>query len=135
MDGLFHFSEATKVDEGVEEWLADHANELGNIARHWFNVLRGCGDDIRELIHDGAPTACASDAAFAYVNAYKAHVNVGFFRGAELPDPDALLQGSGKNMRHVKIKPGEDLDHRALEALIQSAYTDMKRRLAAVKSS
>ena len=61
----------------------------GAIAQHWFEVMRGCGDDVRELLHDGHPTACVGDAAFAYVNAFTAHVNVGFFRGAEIADPSA----------------------------------------------
>lgn len=92
--------------------------------------MRECGDDVRELIHDGAPTACVTDAAFAYVNAFKAHVNVGFFRGAELADPAGLLEGTGKYMRHVKLRPDRDIDAAALTALIQSAYADMKQRLA-----
>jgi hypothetical protein len=37
---------------------------------------------------------------------FTAHVNVGFFRGAELSDPNGLLQGTGKFMRHVKLRPG-----------------------------
>jgi hypothetical protein len=91
--------------------------------------MRGCGEDVRELLHDGHPTACVGDAAFAYVNAFTAHVNVGFFRGAELPDPDGLLEGDGRFMRHVKLGPGREVDAAALTDLIESAYGDMKRRL------
>ena len=58
-----------------------HAGELGEIAQHWFAVMRTCRGDVRELLHDGHPTACIGDAAFGYVNAFKDHVNVGFFRG------------------------------------------------------
>jgi hypothetical protein len=81
-------------------------------------------------LHDGHPTACVNDAAFAYVNAFKAHVNVGFFRGAEIADPEGLLQGTGRFMRHVKLKPGSDVDASALKRLIDTAYTDMRERLA-----
>lgn len=109
--------------------MRDHPGELGAIARHWFEVMRRCGEDVRELLHDGHPTACIGDAAFAYVNAFTAHVNVGFFRGAELADPAALLEGSGKFMRHVKLRPGVGIDERALRALIETACTDMRRRL------
>jgi hypothetical protein len=111
--------------------MNEHPGELGAIARHWFDVLRECGDDVRELLHDGHSTACVADAAFAYVNAFKAHVNVGFFRGAELADPAGLLEGTGKYMRHVKLRPDGDIDATALIRLIESAYTDMKRRLEA----
>ena len=111
--------------------MRDHSGELGAIAQRWFEVMRDCGDDVRELLHDGHPTACVGDAAFAYVNAFRAHVNVGFFRGAELADPDRLLEGSGKRMRHVKLRPEGDIDDTALVKLIEAAYTDMKWRLKA----
>lgn len=108
-----------------------HSGELGEIARHWFEVMRRCGDDVREVLHDGHPTACVTDAAFAYVNAFKAHVNVGFFRGAELADPDGLLEGTGKFMRHVKLTPARAFDATALSGLIGRAYADMKARVKA----
>jgi hypothetical protein len=93
--------------------------------------MRGCGDDVRELLHDGHPTACVGDAAFAYVNAFTAHVNVGFFLGAEIADPDGLLEGTGKFMRHVKLSPDSEIDALALTKLIETAYRDMQGRLPA----
>ena len=105
--------------------------ELGVIAQHWFGIMRKCGDDVRELLHDGHPTACIADAAFGYVNAFKAHVNVGFFRGAEIADPEGLLEDTGKFMRHVKLRPGCDFNPAALTKLIASAYRDMKERVRA----
>lgn len=93
--------------------------------------MRNCGPDVRELMHDGCPVACIDDAAFAYVNVFTAHVNVGFFMGASLNDPAGLLQGTGKRMRHVKVRPDEDLDSEALSALIERAYIDMKSILQA----
>lgn len=111
--------------------MREHSDELGAIAHRWFEAMRESGDDVRELLHDGHPTACVGDAAFAYVNAFKAHVNVGFFRGAEIADPERLLEGTGKFMRHVKLRPERDVDATALMKLIETAYTDMKRRLKA----
>ncbi len=111
--------------------MYEHSGALGAIAQRWFEVIRDCGDDVRELLHDGHPTACVGDAAFAYVNAFKAHVNVGFFRGAEIADPDGLLEGAGKFMRHVKLRPELDIDATALMRLIKTAYIDMKGRLKA----
>jgi hypothetical protein len=109
--------------------MREHAGALGAIAQRWFAVMRNCGDDVRELLHDGHPTACVTDAAFAYVNVFTAHVNVGFFRGAEIADPGRLLEGTGTLMRHVKLRPGRDVDAAALTKLIETAYTDMRRRL------
>ena len=128
---LFLFPNASPHDADVDAWLHRQPEELGALARHWFAVMRRCGGDVRELLHDGHPTACVGEAAFAYVNAFRAHVNVGFFRGAELDDPAGLLEGTGKFMRHVKLAPGCDVDHAALGQLIASAYTDMRARLKA----
>jgi hypothetical protein len=123
------FPAAVRRDPAVEAWLRGRADELGAIARRWFEVMRACGDDVRELLHDGHPTACIGDAAFAYVNAFKAHVNVGFFRGAELADPSGLLEGTGKYMRHVKLRPENGIDAAALERLIAAACADTRKRL------
>jgi hypothetical protein len=109
--------------------MRDHATPLRVIAQRWFEICRNCGDDVRELLHDGHPTACVSDAAFAYVNAFTAHVNVGFFLGAELADPERLLEGTGKFMRHVKLRPDSEIDATALTKLIETAYRDMTERL------
>ena len=131
MSRLLRFPSSVKTDPAIEIWMDAHSGALGAIAQRWFEVMRDCGDDVRELLHDGHPTACVGDAAFAYVNAFKAHVNVGFFRGAELGDPNGLLEGTGKLMRHVKLRPERDVDAPALTKLIETAYTDMKERLEA----
>ena len=131
MSQLLRFPSSVKRDPAIEFWMREHSGELGAIAQRWFEVMRGCGDDVRELVHDGAPTACVGDAAFAYVNAFTAHVNVGFFRGAEIADPEGLLEGTGKYMRHVKLRPDRDVDAAALMKLIETAYTDMRARLKA----
>ena len=102
------------------------------MAQPWFERMRGSGADIRELLHDGHPTACVGDAAFGYVNAFSAHVNVGFFHGATLDDPAGLLEGAGKCMRHVKLRWGEPVNVAALNELIVAAYRDIRLRLGSV---
>jgi len=128
---LMRFAGAVARDPAIETWLRAHPDELGAIARRWFDVMRDCGGDVRELLHDGHPTACVGDAAFGYVNAFAAHVNVGFFRGAQIADPAGLLEGAGKFMRHVKVRPFADGDDAALMRLIETAYRDMQRRVGA----
>src|SRR5688572_32671955 len=100
MNQIFRLSGSVKQDPAISTWIKDEPDELGTIARQWFDVSRNCGDDVRELIHDGHPTACVGDAAFAYVDAFQAHVNVGFFHGAALAYPASLLEGTGTYMRH-----------------------------------
>jgi len=123
---LFRLNGAVERDPAVDAWLNDYDNELGAIARRWFEAKRCCGDEVRELLHDGCPVACLGDAAFGYVNVFAAHVNVGFFQGSELPDPARLLLGTGKFMRHVKLKPGAATHDASLKVLIQAAYLDIK---------
>ena len=122
---LLRFPSAVRRDAAIEAWF-ESRSELGAIARPWYERMRECGDDVRELLHDGHPTACVGDAAFGYVNAFTAHVNVGFFLGARLADPAGLLEGTGKYMRHVKLRPGSEIDREALAALIQAAYSRVK---------
>jgi hypothetical protein len=109
--------------------MKQHAGELGAIAHEWFETMRNCGDEVRELLHDGCPVACLGDAPFGYVNVFTSHVNVGFFHGAALPDPARLLQGAGKFMRHVKLRPGTPTNTAALSRLIDMAYSDIKARV------
>jgi hypothetical protein len=126
---LLRFNGAVERDPAVDKWMNRHPDELGAIAHQWFEVMRKCGDEVRELLHDGCPVACLGDVPFAYVNVFTAHVNVGFFQGAALPDPARILQGAGKFMRHVKLKPGTPTNAAALSRLIHTAYSDIKTRI------
>ena len=129
MDCILRFAGTVQRDPAIDAWLKQQTGELGEIARKWFAAFRDRGDDVRELLHDGCPVACVEDVPFGYVNVFMAHVNVGFFFGAELKDTAGLLEGNGKRMRHVKLKPGRELDAAALSALIDAAYRDVKARL------
>lgn len=132
---LFRLSGGVRRDPAVDIWFTDDPQELQTIAQTWFARMRQCGDEVRELIHDGCPVACVEDAAFAYVDSFTSHVNVGFFYGAFLDDPAGLLIGRGKRMRHVTLTPGKDIDRMALGDLIEAAYQDIRARLAAERSS
>ena len=79
---LLRFNGAVERDPAIDAWMKEHAGELGAIAHQWFEVMRKCGDEVRELLHDGCPVACLGDAPFGYVNVFTSHVNVGFFHGA-----------------------------------------------------
>lgn len=126
---LFRLNGTVKRDPAIDTWMKEHAGELAAIAQEWFEAMRKCGDEVREALHDGCPTACLGDAAFGYVNVFTSHVNVGFFQGASLSDPARLLQGTGKFMRHVKLRPGTATNSAALSRLIEAAYSDIKARV------
>ena len=127
MNELFRFPNAVRRDPEIALWFSGDA--LRGFALPWFEEMRACGNDVRELLHDGHPTACVDDAAFGYVNAFSDHVNVGFYFGAALDDPATLLEGNGKRMRHVKVRWGQPVNGAALKALIEAAYRDMRARL------
>jgi hypothetical protein len=126
---LLRFNGTVERDPAIAAWMKDHSGDLGSIARRWFKAMRQCGDEVGEVLHDGCPVACLGDAPFCYVNVFTSHVNVGFFYGAVLPDPSRLLQGCGKFMRHVKVKPGTPANAAALRDLIEAAYSDIKERV------
>src|SRR5664279_1751744 len=122
---FLRFNGSVEHDPAIDAWMKKHPGELGAIAHRWFQVMRNCGDEVRELMHDGCPVACLGDVPFGYVNVFTSHVNVGFFQGAGLRDPAGLLQGTGKFMRHVKLRPGMAIDDAAIGRLIQMAYSDI----------
>src|SRR5688572_8189342 len=126
---ILRFDNTVKHDPAIDLWLAGRPAEFRAIAQEWFSRIRQCGSDVREVMHDGCPAACVGDGSFAYVNVYKDHVNVGFFNGSALKDPAGLLEGTGKYGRHVKLKPGREIDSDALGNLVEAAYAEVKRRL------
>ena len=126
---LLRLNGAVERDPAIDGWMKAHPGELGAIAQEWFEVMRRCGDEVRELLHDGCPVACLGNVPFGYVNVFTSHVNVGFFHGAALPDPARLLEGKGKFMRHVKLRPETTIDIIALNRLIEMAYSDIKARV------
>src|SRR6516165_5493426 len=65
MSQLFRLPSSVKRDPAIDIWMKEHTGELGQIAKHWFGIMRTVGDDVREVLHDGHPTACVADAAFA----------------------------------------------------------------------
>jgi hypothetical protein len=128
MDELFRLSGASPHDPAVAAWFAED-DPLRALAERWFVLLRGAGTDTTETLHDSCPTACVGDVAFAYVAAYSTHAAIGFFYGTSLPDPQRLLEGSGKRMRHVKLRWDRQPEPAALEALVTAAYLDIRARL------
>lgn len=129
MNELLRLSNTVRRDPRIEDWFFAFADPLRLSVRPWFERMRDCGPDVREVMHDGCPVVCVGDAPFAYVNAFKGHANVGFFYGAALADPARLLEGEGKRMRHVKLRPGQDVNADDLGNLIATAYGDIRRRL------
>ena len=126
---LLRFPSAVSRDPGGDAGFCKAGEELRRFALPWFEEMRRCGADVREILNDGHPIACVADAAFGYVDAFSVHVNVGFFYGSSLDDPAGLLEGTGKRMRHVKVRWAQPVNANALRELIAAAYRDMRLRL------
>jgi hypothetical protein len=129
VDNILRFPTAVKHVPAIDARLRAQREDLRPFVETWFERMRRCGSDVRELMHDGCPTACVGDAAFGYVNAFRDHVNVGFFFGALLDDPSRLLEGTGKRGRHVKLRTDHAIDATALAKLVDTAYADIRARL------
>ena len=67
--------------------------------------------------------------SYAYLLPHKNWVNLGFLFGVNLPDPDGWLEGSGKKMRHVKIRSQEDAENTSVRKLIEDALEERKNTL------
>lgn len=102
---------------------------------------------LRELILELHPQACEvvrlGDRAatyglgpkkmiegYAYLMPYAGWINLGFYKGAELPDPQGLMEGTGAKMRHVKVRALAEAEQPAIKALLKAALTERKQALA-----
>lgn len=84
------------------------------------SIVREAVPNVTESIKWGQPVY-ESNGPFCYVQAYANQVNFGFWRGAELSDPDGLLTGDGAKMRHIKLLGTDDVNASAFAALIREA--------------
>jgi hypothetical protein len=102
-------------------YVRDDNPELGKIARALRSIVKRIVPGVKETVNAwGIPTFEAPDP-FCFYMVGKNHVTFGFHFGTSLPDPAGLLEGTGKNIRHVKLRTVEDLERKGLEKLVQAA--------------
>ena len=128
MDRLFLIN-GTDDRLATDFYVAGAAPLLGPIAARLVGLVRTSAPEAQEIMHDGHPTFCLEHSPFAYVAAFSGHVNLGFFNGSVLDDPDGLLQGQGKRMRHVKLRPDGAFDEAALRRLVELSCADKRLEL------
>lgn len=63
---------------------------------------------------------------YVYIAPHVSHVNLGFYKGASLPDPGHLFEGTGKALRHIKIRTPDDVDRPAVRNLVMAAITERR---------
>ena len=112
------------MSEGFDEILAESSSQVQRLATRTRALIRAVMPDVVEVpwtrqrvVGYGVGPRKMSEH-FCYIAFHKNHVNLGFNYGSELPDPEGLLQGSGKLLRHVKINSSEDLSNPAVRRLL-----------------
>src|SRR5262249_43553950 len=123
---------ATDNQREAEAFFAKSSPEIADIARKSRALVQRHLPEAWEKVYPKmnviryGTTERMSDLVF-YINPRPEYVNIGLIRGTSLPDPDNLLEGTGKDLRHVKIRTAEQLEAPALHALMQAAVSDAKR--------
>jgi len=95
--------------------------ELGKAVRGLRSFVKKCVPGTNETVNAwGIPTFERKDP-FCFFMVGKNHVTFGFHSGVSLDDPEGLLEGTGKNIRHVKLRTLDDVEQRGLKNLVQAA--------------
>jgi hypothetical protein len=112
------------ANDGFEEIMAQAGPETEALARRAKALIEEVMPDVVEvpwpkqnIIGYGVGPKKMSEH-FCYIGVFKSHVNLGFYYGSELPDPENLLEGTGKRLRHIKISQSEQLENPAIRNLI-----------------
>src|SRR5690554_128141 len=102
------------MNEEVTHYIANASGDQKDIMETIRALVHQHVSGVTEEFKWGRPIF-RLEKPFAYLNANKSHVNLGFYQGFEnLPDPDGLLEGTGKTMRHVKLRNIADIDSKRL---------------------
>ncbi|ASN03527.1 DUF1801 domain-containing protein [Virgibacillus necropolis] len=110
----------TKPSKKVDLFIDNLSAPIKEIAIRLREIVFETSPDIQEKIKWGMPSYI-ENGMVCYIQTAKNHVNFGFYFGAILTDRDSLLEGTGKKMRHIKIKKIEDIQQDQYAALIQEA--------------
>lgn len=109
-----------KKGETIDAFIARQPEPLREIMTALRAIVRETAPDLEEKPKWSWPTFVGRSNV-AYIAPMNGYVNLGFFRGAELPDPVGIVEGTGKGLRHVKVRSLEDMPRAALEDLVRAA--------------
>jgi hypothetical protein len=127
----YRYRGTVRHDPAIDAYVASVRGELGAIVARLVALVRSNVPGHDELRVHGAPQFCIDGEPFCYVVGYAKHVNLGFCEGAGLPDPEGLLEGTGKSMRHVKLRSAEKLPGKTLSRMVREAARRLRARQAA----
>lgn len=118
-----------QANPDFEKVISEFSPDVQHIAREARALIYEILPQVVEVVWDHQKTVGYGTGPkkmsehFCWIAPYKKHVILGFYYGTELPDPEHVLEGTGKLMRHVKLYTIEDIHKPALGTLIQIATT------------
>ncbi len=126
-----------------DDVLAGAGEDVESIARRLRALIKSVHPDALEVPRPGKRTITygigprKASEAYVQIALARLHVNLAFLHGASLRDPDGLMEGTGKAIRHVKVRSGADADLPALGRLVKAALAERRtalQRAAAAQS-
>jgi hypothetical protein len=123
------------------EVVACFSGEVQQIARQLRALIESVHPEALEVPRPGERTAGYGigpkklSETYAYIGPQRGYVNLGFYHGVAVPDPDGLLEGAGKALRHVKVRSIEDAGRPALRRLVEAALCERQAALNRGRSS
>ena len=118
-----------------DELIAGFDPEIMSISRNLRTLILKIHPDVVEVVRlgDGAASYGIGpkkmSEAYSYIMPKESYVNLGFYYGVSLADPAGLMEGTGKNLRHVKVRSIRDVTKPALRELIKSAFAERRKAL------
>jgi hypothetical protein len=112
---------STSRPQTVDECLKDHPAKLQALAQDLRQLVKTQVPQAKESVNSWGIPTFSLIGSFAFFLIAKSHLSLGFALGTSLKDPHHLLEGTGKNLRHVKIRTPEDLSQPGLAELIIDA--------------
>ena len=104
----------------VEAYIRKQPEDKQVILNSLRKLMQESAPELTESLKWGYPSY-GDKTNICYLASQKNHVNLGFYNGSQLPDPDKLLEGTGAQMRHIKIKKVADIKPELLQKLIKEA--------------
>lgn len=107
----------------VESVPRDIPEDVRPVAVALREVVRASAPGLEAIVNDGMPCYVepGKRRTVVYISAAKDRVNLGFCDGVDLHDPKGLLEGTGKRLRHVKVRSTAAARDPALAALVRDA--------------
>jgi hypothetical protein len=103
----------------IDEYTKDQDNDKGAIVKELVTIVKKAAPSGEDGIKWSQPVFWDDNGPFCFIKAHKDHVNIGFWRGAQMKDPKGLLEGTGEKMRHIKITTTQDIDEGAITDFVQ----------------